>query len=67
MKSPRIRVGGRVRVRLTGEQRAMTGRVVGIDAGIADRERLAAPTLLSNVSSSFRRVRSGGVGQAAQA
>ena len=56
-KLPRIHVGDRVQVRLMGEHQTLTGHVVSIAAGIADRERSDAPDLLANINPTFSWVR----------
>ena len=56
-KLPRIHVGDRVQVRLMGETQALTGHVVSIAAGIADRERSDSPDLLASVNPTFSWVR----------
>lgn len=56
-KLPRIHIGDRVQVRLMGEQQALTGHVVSVAAGIADRERSDAADLLANVNPTFSWVR----------
>jgi multidrug resistance efflux pump len=49
--------GDRVRIRLMGEPRELTGRVESIAAGIADRERSDSPDLLANINPTFNWVR----------
>jgi multidrug resistance efflux pump len=56
-KLPRIHPGDAVKVWLMGESRPLTGRVVSIAAGIADRERSDSPDLLANVNPTFSWVR----------
>jgi len=56
-KLPRIHVGDRVQVRLMGEQQTLSGHVVSIAAGIADRERSDSPDLLASVNPTFSWVR----------
>jgi len=57
-KLARIRPGARVTIRVMGEDRPLAGHVVGISAGIDDRERTTtAGTLLANVNPTFSWVR----------
>jgi multidrug resistance efflux pump len=56
-KLSKIHPGDRVRIRLMGEPRELTGRVESIAAGIADRERSDSPDLLANINPTFNWVR----------
>lgn len=56
-KLPAIQVGDRATVHLMGVKKNLTGRVEGIDAGIADRERGSSANSLANVNPTFSWVR----------
>ena len=57
-KLAHVHDGSRVTIRLMGDERPMRGHVVGLAAGIDDRERTtAAGTLLANVNPTFSWVR----------
>ena len=56
-KLPRVHVGDPVRVRLMGDDQAITGHVQSIAGGIEDRDRSAGANLLANVNPTFSWVR----------
>ena len=56
-KLPLIQLGDQAVVRLMGVSRALHGHVEGIDAAIADRERVASANGLANVNPTFSWVR----------
>jgi multidrug resistance efflux pump len=56
-KLSRIRVGDKVRIRLMGDARPLTGHVESIAAGIEDRDRGQGTSLLANVNPTFNWVR----------
>jgi RND family efflux transporter MFP subunit len=57
-KLSRIHAGAKVTIHVMGEARPLTGHVVGMSAGIDDRERsTATSTLLANVNPTFNWVR----------
>jgi multidrug resistance efflux pump len=56
-KLPRLRVGQPVRVKIMGEPTALRGHIESIAAGIEDREREPAASLLPNVNPTFSWVR----------
>jgi RND family efflux transporter MFP subunit len=56
-KLPRIRVGARVSVALTGSGERFEGHVNSIASGIVDRERSQSPDLLANINPTFTWVR----------
>ena len=57
-KLARIHAGAKVTIHVMGEARPLTGHVVGMSAGIDDRERsTASGTLLANVNPTFNWVR----------
>jgi RND family efflux transporter MFP subunit len=56
-KLSRIQVGDKVRIRLMGDARPLTGHVESIAAGIEDRDRAQGMSLLANVNPTFNWVR----------
>jgi RND family efflux transporter MFP subunit len=56
-KLSRIQVGDKVRIRLMGDARPLTGHVESIAAGIEDRDRGQGTSLLANVNPTFNWVR----------
>ena len=56
-KLPRIHVGDAVEVKPMGANRALTGRVESLSAGIADRDRSTSANLLPSVNPTFNWVR----------
>jgi multidrug resistance efflux pump len=56
-KLSRIHIGDKVRIRLMGDERPLTGHVESIAAGIEDRDRGQGSSLLANVNPTFNWVR----------
>jgi multidrug resistance efflux pump len=56
-KLSRIQIGDKVRIRLMGDARPLTGHVESISAGIEDRDRGQGASLLANVNPTFNWVR----------
>jgi RND family efflux transporter MFP subunit len=56
-KLSRIHIGDKVRIRLMGDARPLTGHVESIAAGIEDRDRGQGMSLLANVNPTFNWVR----------
>jgi multidrug resistance efflux pump len=56
-KLSRIQIGDKVRIRLMGDARPLTGHVESIAAGIEDRDRGQGASLLANVNPTFNWVR----------
>jgi multidrug resistance efflux pump len=56
-KLSRIQIGDKVRIRLMGDERPLTGHVESVAAGIEDRDRGQGANLLANVNPTFNWVR----------